>query len=76
MSLRAGVPSGARKHLVERLSLTEDGLRLRYEFEIEDPEYFLGSSDTFTVMWDHRPDLVPSGDACNRENAGRFLTEE
>ena len=34
-----GVPSGARKHLVERLTPTADGASLTYHFEETDSEY-------------------------------------
>ena len=34
-----GVPSGPNKHLVERLSLSEDGTRMIVEFVLEDPDY-------------------------------------
>lgn len=70
-----GIPSGTRKRLVERLSLTEDRLRLQYDFTIEDPESFSGEG-SYTAFWEHRPDLEPSGEPCNAENAGRFLREE
>ena len=75
LGLGVGVPSGSSKHLVERLSLTEDRLQLQYEFTIEGPEYFSGPA-SFTTVWDHRPDLEPSGEECNPENAKRFLTQE
>jgi hypothetical protein len=73
--LGGGVPSGLRKHLAEKLSLSADRRQLHYQFTVEDPEYFAGAG-TFTVVWDHRPELAPSGAACNAENARRFLAEE
>jgi hypothetical protein len=39
----SGVPSGASKHLVERLTLSEDRSSLTYEFQSDDPE-FLGAA--------------------------------
>jgi hypothetical protein len=68
-----GVPSGAGKHLIERLTLTEDRLQLRYELTVEDPEH-LTSPATHTAMWDHRPDLEP-GTPCDSENSERFRAE-
>ena len=53
------IPSSARKRTIERLTLTEDRLRLRYETTVEDPEY-LEKPVSFTMLWDHRPDLKPS----------------
>jgi hypothetical protein len=68
-----GVPSGAGKHLIERLTPTADRLQLRYELTVEDPEY-LTAPATYTAMWDHRPDLAP-GAPCDPENSGRFREE-
>lgn len=65
------IPSGARKHLVERLSLSDDGRRVDYEFVLEDPEYMtapiLGDGS-----WEYRPDLEPQQIECDREVARRF----
>lgn len=35
----SGVSSSVKKHLVERLTLTEEGRRLEIQYTIEDPEY-------------------------------------
>ncbi|HXS79141.1 MAG TPA: DUF6152 family protein [Gammaproteobacteria bacterium] len=69
-----GVPSGASKHLTERLTLAADGLQLRYELTVEDPEY-LAAPATYTAMWDHRPDLGFSDTACDPQNSERFREE-
>jgi hypothetical protein len=68
------IPSSARKHTVERLTLTEDRLRLRYEFTMEDPEY-LEKPSSFTMLWDHRPDLKlsPRSEVCDPAIARRYL---
>jgi hypothetical protein len=67
------VPSGPGKHTVERLTLTEDRLRLRYEATVEDPVY-LSAPATLTQQWDHRPDLEFSQNAggCDPEVAKRY----
>jgi hypothetical protein len=67
------IPSSAGKHTVERLSLTEDKLRLRYEVTVEDPTY-LSAPATLTQQWDHRPDLEFSQDVgkCDPEVANRY----
>jgi hypothetical protein len=70
-----GVASSAQKHVVERLSLTEDTLHLQYEVTIEDPEHLTEPVST-SVRWDHRPDIEPSGETCDPEVAGRFLELE
>lgn len=69
-----GIPSGPAKHLLERLSLTEDRLRIRYEFTLADPQY-LAEPVTHSAMWNHRPDLEPSNVECDVETARRFLQE-
>ena len=68
------IPSSARKHTVERLTLTEDRLRLRYETTVEDPEY-LEKPASFTMLWDHRPDLkpAPKSEVCDPAIARRYL---
>jgi Family of unknown function (DUF6152) len=70
-----GSPGGPKAHLVERLSLTEDRLRLQYETTLEDPEIYTAPF-THTELWEHRPDLAPAPEACDPENARRFLTDE
>jgi hypothetical protein len=65
-------PSGPSKHLVERLTLMPDRLRLEYSFTIEDPAV-LASPVSYTATWDHRPDLAPSGIACDPDIARRTL---
>lgn len=71
--ITANVPSSPGKHTVERLTLTQDRTRLRYEITVEDPEY-LEKPVTLTMQWDHRPDLEFSspGQACDDAVAGRF----
>jgi hypothetical protein len=67
------VPAGPAKHTVERLTLTEDRLRLRYEVTVEDPDFLTGPA-TLTQQWDHRPDLEFSQNtgACDPEVANRY----
>jgi len=71
--LGANVPSSAGKHTVERLTLTADRTRLRYEAMVEDPVYLTGPA-TLTQQWDHRPDLEFSQDVagCDPEVAARY----
>jgi len=67
------VPSSSRKHTIERLTLTPERTRLRYEITIEDPMY-LTKPATLTQQWDHRPDLQfsPPSEACDPEVAARY----
>jgi hypothetical protein len=67
------VPASPGKHTVERLTLTADRTRLRYEVTVEDPTYLSGPA-TLTQQWDHRPDLEFSQNtgACDPEVANRY----
>ncbi len=67
-----GLPSGARKHLVERL--TPDGKgALTYHFELSDPE-FLAAPVAGDVQWVYRPDAIYAPLKCDLENARRYTT--
>ena len=67
-----GVPSGPRKHVIERYRLIENGTRMAAEFTLEDPEYI---AEPFT----HRRELIYSPHEemfrhnCDPEAAGRFV---
>jgi hypothetical protein len=67
-------PSGPSKHLVERLTLTPDRLRLQYAFTLEDPT-ILAAPVSYTATWDHRPDLQLSGETCDPDVARRGLAD-
>ena len=71
--LFVNIPSSAQKHTVERLTLTDDKRRLRYESTVEDPVY-LEKPASFTMLWDYRPDLKPSprSEACDQKVAARY----
>ncbi|MEO8467066.1 MAG: DUF6152 family protein [Gammaproteobacteria bacterium] len=71
--LGLNTPSGPNKHTVERLTLTADHTRLRYEVTVEDPMYLTGPA-TLTQQWDHRPDLEFSQDTpgCDKSVASRY----
>src|SRR5262245_24035225 len=66
------VPSGPRKHLLERLSLDPDRTSLTYSFELQDSDY-LSAPLKAAVKWIHRPDFVPTAEPCDLENAQRHL---
>jgi hypothetical protein len=66
-----GLPSGARKHLVERLTPAADGASLTYHFELTDPE-FLAAPVTGEVQWVYRPNQPYEPLKCDLENARRF----
>jgi hypothetical protein len=71
--LGGNMPSSAGKHTVERLTLTDDRIRLRYEITVEDPLYLTGRG-TLAQQWDHRPDLEfsPASQSCDDDVAARY----
>jgi hypothetical protein len=72
VGIAIAVPSGPSKHLVERLALAADRRHLRYDMTIEDPAG-LTARASISTQWEYRPDLEPSGVACNPESARRVL---
>lgn len=69
------VPSGPDKHLVERFSLDDNHVQLHYDVTLEDPRSLTGTA-TFSMLWDYRPDLEPSGVGCDRHIAERLLGDQ
>src|SRR5688572_20333525 len=71
-----GIPSGPRKRMTERFTLAEDGLSLRRETTLEDPDY-LTAPVSYVMVWDHRPDLdfSSASETCDPEIAERFLED-
>jgi hypothetical protein len=71
--LGGSVPSSPGKQTVERLSLAEGNTRLRYEITVTDPLY-LAEPASFSMQWDHRPDLEfsPAAEACDPGVAARY----
>jgi hypothetical protein len=63
-----GTASGLQKHLIERLTLVDDGKKLSYSFELTDPE-FLAQTVTGTSEWAYRPDLEFVREICELDNA-------
>jgi Family of unknown function (DUF6152) len=68
------LPSGADKHLSERLELGDDGSSLTYEFQLSDPE-FMAEPLAAEVTWAHRPDLDFSMLACSLDNSRLYLED-
>jgi hypothetical protein len=73
--LTMGVGSGRGKHTVERLSLAADGQHMNYEVIVEDPEYLVEPL-THSSQLEYRPDLEPTGLACDLEAARRYRIDE
>lgn len=73
--LTLGLPSGAGKHTVERFSLADDGRHMNYQVMLEDPEYLV-EPVSYSSQLEYRPDLKPTGLACDPEVARRYITGE
>jgi Family of unknown function (DUF6152) len=69
------LPTHPDSHLVEKLTLAQDRRHIDYEFTL-DARAYLDEPATFRATWDYRPDLEPSGAACDPEAARRSLPEE
>ena len=69
-----GLPSGAEKRLVERLTPNADRTALTYHFESSDPE-FLAAPMIGDVQWEYRADLEFAPEECDPDNARRFLDD-
>jgi hypothetical protein len=72
--LFSGIPAGAKKHTVERLTLTPDHQHLRYQMTMEDPE-FLAEPAQLDMLWDHRPDLDFARVPCDKDDSDRYLAD-
>ncbi len=67
-----GIDSSDQKHLVERYSLSDGGLRLNVEITIEDPVY-LSEPVTITHQWGKLADRDPVEAPCSLDNAWLYL---
>jgi Family of unknown function (DUF6152) len=70
-----GVPSGAAKHLTERLTPSTDGTTVTYHFEVTDPE-FLSRTVQGDIQWEYRPNLTYAPPKCDPENARRSFRRD
>ena len=66
-----GIPSGAQRHVVERLTLSDDGTRILYDMFVEDPEYLVEPL-TARVEWVYVPDLQRYNYDCDPEVSSMF----
>lgn len=69
-----GVPSGATKHTVERIRLSDDRTRLQIDFIIEDPEY-LAEPLNGHVEWYYSPQFEMLGFGCDSEISLRYTLQ-
>jgi hypothetical protein len=70
---QTGLPSGARKRVVERFRLVDGGRRLRIEFMLEDPEYVAQPMLDFRELV-YVPDIGMTPFDCDAQATRRFLT--
>ena len=66
------VPSGPRKHVVERYQLSDDRTRLLISAVVEDPDY-LAEPLNVSTTWDYTPQQRLLRFACDREQSRRYL---
>jgi hypothetical protein len=66
-----GLPSGPRKHVVERYRLSDDKTRLLIDTVLEDPDY-LADPLTVGVEWEYVPQLKLNRFGCDPAQARRF----
>ena len=71
---RAGIPSGPRKHSVEKYALSEDGTQLMIDYVIEDPEYMVDPM-VGSMIWDYAPDRELLSIECDQQNARLYELE-
>ena len=69
---RRELPSGPRKHTVERFQLSDDKTRLLISAVVEDPDY-LAEPFTVNMEWDYTPQLPMLRFGCTPEEAQRYL---
>ena len=69
-----GVPSGARKHVVERYRLHDDGTRMNIEFTLRDPEFIVGQM-TYDRDLIYSPHLDMTPFDCDPEATRRYLPQ-
>jgi hypothetical protein len=68
------IPSGPRKHLVERLTLGADRSQVEYTVTLDDPD-ILAEPVSYAASWDFRPDLEPSSEVCDPDVARHPLVQ-
>jgi len=68
----SGIPSGPEKHVVERLTLSEDGSQLAVSIVVSDPEY-LAEPIAADLVWSYAPHLAMETVECDPEVARYFL---
>ena len=71
----AAIPSGSRKRLTERYTLTEDGTQILVDYVLEDPD-FLSQPVVDQAIWRFAPHMELNPYSCDSEVAQRYLRDE
>lgn len=71
--LWTGVDSSEQKHMIERYSLSDDGMMVSVEVTVSDPVY-LTEPVTFSHHWTKTQDFPITQAECSRDNANYYLT--
>ena len=69
-----GVPSGPRKHVVERFRLHDDGIRMNVWFMLEDPDFIVGQM-TYDRDLIYSPQMEMTPFNCDIEATRRYLPQ-
>ena len=67
-----GIPSGDKKHVVERMTLSNDGQTAHYEFTVDDPDY-LAEPLSGEMTWHFVPHLELINVECELDVARQFI---
>lgn len=70
-----GIPSGPRKHVVERYQLRDDGIRMNVRFMVEDPDHIVGQM-THDRDLIYSPQLAMAPFNCDLEATRRYLPQQ
>ena len=66
-----GIPSGAQRHVIERITLSADGTRIVYDVFVEDPEYLVEPLNA-RIEWIYVPELQRYSYDCDPEVSSMF----
>lgn len=66
------LPSGPDKKLTERFTLSPNGARIIYSFEMTDPDYLTGPIG-YEIEWVYSPDFETIQMPCDQDSAQRYL---
>ena len=71
----SGIPSGAKKHVIEKFELSDDRSQLNVDIQVEDSE-FLAEPFRVSTIWDYTPDRQMEAFECDPDNARIYEFQE